>query len=71
MLIKQSNARTGGNAAADTVASPDNAKEFIMKTYFCKGKKMYKYPSRRTIERLIAKGYSEMVWQNGDFLCIG
>lgn len=41
-----------------------------MKTYFCKGKKMWHYPSNRTIERLLSKGYTQMVWENGDFICI-
>lgn len=39
-------------------------------TYFSKGKKMYKYPSSRTLERLRKKGYTEIVWCNGDFLSI-
>lgn len=41
-----------------------------MKTYCCKGKKMWRYPANRTIERLTAQGYSEMVWGNVDFLRI-
>lgn len=38
-------------------------------TYYAKGRKMWRYPSNRTIERLKAKGYREMVWGNGDFIC--
>ena len=39
-------------------------------TYFCKGKRMYKYPAGSTIDRLRKLGYTVMVWQNGDFLKI-
>lgn len=39
-------------------------------TYFAKGKKMWRYPSHRTLVRLKSKGYNEIVWQNGDFITI-
>ena len=37
-------------------------------TYFAKGKKMSKYPTNRTINKLKKLGYREMVWRNGDFI---
>ena len=40
-------------------------------TYYCKGKKMRKYPSNNTMVRLAKQGYTEMVWANGDFIMIG
>ena len=39
-------------------------------TYYAKGKKMWKYPAIRTIQRLRKKGYRMIVWANGDFLSI-
>lgn len=37
-------------------------------TYYAKGKKMWQYPACSTILRLKRRGYSQIVWQNGDFL---
>lgn len=41
-----------------------------MKTHFCRGKRMYKYPATSTINRLKAKGIIMMLWLNGDFILI-
>ena len=41
-----------------------------MKTHFCRGKRMYKYPAASTINRLKAKGIIMMLWLNGDFILI-
>ena len=38
-------------------------------TAFAKGYKMY-YPSNKTIEELKLRGVQQIVWGNGDFLCI-
>ena len=39
-----------------------------MKTYYAKGKRMYQYPSNRTLEKLKKQGYNEIIWQNNDFI---
>ena len=41
-----------------------------MKTYYARGKKMWHYPSNTMLESLKHKGYGQIVWQNGDFLCL-
>lgn len=41
-----------------------------MKTYYARSKKMWNYPSNITLENLKRKGYRQIVWQNGDFLCL-
>lgn len=41
-----------------------------MKTYFCKGKRMYKYPATSTIDRMRKRGIIMMLWLNGDFIII-
>lgn len=38
-------------------------------TAFAKGYKM-SYPSNKTIEELKIRGVHQIVWKNGDFLCI-
>ena len=38
--------------------------------YYANGKKMWNYPSNRTIENLRKKGYRQIVWQNGDTLSL-
>lgn len=38
--------------------------------YYMLGKRMYRYPSSRTIFRLKDRGFSQLVWQNGDFVVI-
>ena len=40
------------------------------RTYYMKGKKMWQYPSNKTIERLKKLGYTNIIWKNGDFLYI-
>lgn len=39
-------------------------------TYYARGRKMWRYPSNRTIKRLRDQGYRRIVWDNGDFLLI-
>ena len=39
-----------------------------MKTYFCRGKRMWKYPAASTIERLRQRGVIMMLWLNGDIV---
>lgn len=41
-----------------------------MKTYYARGKKTWHYPSNTTLGSLKHKGYGQIVWQNGDFLCL-
>lgn len=37
-------------------------------TFYCKGSRMWKYPSNSTMEKLKKQGITCMVWQNGDFI---
>lgn len=39
-------------------------------TYYARGKRMWRYPSNRTIERLKKQGYHKIVWDNGEFILL-
>lgn len=39
-------------------------------TAFAKGRRMTRYPSNKTIEKLKALKIKEIVWQNGDFIAL-
>lgn len=41
-----------------------------MKTFFARGKRMWKYPAASTIERLRKQGTIMILWRNGDFIII-
>ena len=41
---------------------------YTLCTCFAKGRKMWKYPSAKTLDKLREHGIREIVWQNGDFI---
>ena len=41
---------------------------YTLYTCFAKGRKMWQYPSAKTIDFLRKRGIREIVWQNGDFI---
>lgn len=61
--------KAGRIIKADNRGKPQRRKR-KMKTYYARGKKMWNYPSNTTLENLKRKGYGQIVWQNGDFLCL-